>query len=179
MDREQRRRSKFLSYVLRHHPEEIGLTLDRNGWVTIDELLARSRNRLPGFDRPQLLDLVANCPKQRFTLSADGRKIRAAQGHSTAQVQLEYVPQTPPALLYHGTARHFLPSIRAEGLTPQGRHLVHLSSDVATAMKVGQRHGKPVVLTVRAAAMACPFYRADNGVWLVAAVPPQFLEFPD
>ena len=85
----------------------------------------------------------------------------------------------PPALLYHGTARHFLPSIRAEGLTPQGRHLVHLSSDVATAMKVVQRHGKPVVLTVRAAAMAYPFYRADNGVWLVAAVPPQFLEFPD
>lgn len=172
------RQSKFLSYVLRHRPEEIGLRLDKNGWVAIDELLARSQQRLPGFDRTQLLALVAQCPKQRFTLSADGRSIRAAQGHSTGQVQLEYAPQTPPELLYHGTARQFLPSIRAEGLKPQRRHLVHLSGDEETAIKVGQRHGKPVVLVVRAAAMARPFYRADNGVWLVERVPPEFLEFP-
>ena len=178
-DQQRQRHSKFLSYVLRHHPEEIGLTLDKNGWVAIDTLLRAVARRHPDLTREALLTVVANCEKRRFTLSPDGTQIRAAQGHSSAQVAIEHERAEPPPLLYHGTAKRFLPSIRAEGLLPRGRHWVHLSGDVATATKVGARHGAPVVLVLDTRKMNQPFYRADNGVWLVERVAPEFLQFPD
>ncbi|MFO1078475.1 MAG: RNA 2'-phosphotransferase [Planctomycetota bacterium] len=169
--------SKFLSYVLRHRPGSIGVTLDEHGWVAVDELLARAAAVGRILDRATLGAIVAADDKQRFTLSEDGNRIRAAQGHSI-DVELGLEPVVPPETLYHGTATRFLDAIRAEGLRPGGRRHVHLSADEATAVAVGKRHGKPVVLRVAAGEMhrqGHVFHRADNGVWLTRVVPPVFL----
>jgi putative RNA 2'-phosphotransferase len=170
--------SKFLSYVLRHAPESIGLALDANGWASVDELLAKAEGVGKRLDRAALKEIVATSDKKRFTLSEDGSRIRAAQGHSV-DVALGLEPVAPPETLYHGTATRFLEAIRAEGLKAGSRQQVHLSADAATATAVGSRHGKPVVLRVAAGAMHAAghaFFRADNGVWLTDYVPPQFLE---
>jgi putative RNA 2'-phosphotransferase len=169
--------SKFLSYVLRHAPDSIGLTLDPNGWVDVEELLARARAAGQALDRATVDEVVATSDKKRFTISADGTRIRAAQGHSVS-VDLGLDPATPPSVLFHGTAVGNLDSIRRDGLRPGRRQKVHLSPDEATAVRVGQRHGKPVVLRVDAGGMharGLPFWRAENGVWLTDHVPPQFL----
>jgi putative RNA 2'-phosphotransferase len=169
--------STFLSYVLRHAPDSIGLTLDPQGWVDIDELLARARAAGQALDRATLDDVVATSVKKRFTISTDGTRIRAAQGHSVP-VELGIDPATPPPVLFHGTAVGNIASIRRHGLQPGRRQKVHLSLDEATAVRGGQRHGKPVVLRVDAAGMHARghrFWRADNGVWLTDHVPPEFL----
>jgi putative RNA 2'-phosphotransferase len=130
--------------------------------------------------RPLLQQVVDTNDKKRFALSADGSKIRASQGHSVA-VELGLPPQEPPEMLYHGTATRSLDSIRATGLHSASRQHVHLSADEATAVKVGQRHGKPVVLRVRAGAMhraGLEFFLSANGVWLTDQVPPEYIEFP-
>ncbi|WP_237151905.1 RNA 2'-phosphotransferase [Oryzibacter oryziterrae] len=171
--------SKFVSYILRHKPESIGLVLDAEGWARIDELLEKGNASGVSFGRDELLELVANSDKKRFSLSEDGLRIRAAQGHSV-EVTLGLEAREPPSVLYHGTATRFLDAILVKGLTPQSRQQVHLSVDVATATKVGQRHGKPVVLVVGAQQMFAKgfrFFQADNGVWLTDHVPPQFLRF--
>ena len=170
--------SKLLSYILRHHPESIGITLDSDGWVEIDLLLAQAQQHSRSISRQELQETVDNNSKKRFTVSEDGRRIRAAQGHSTGQVRMRLAPQTPPDVLYHGTATRFLDSIMRQGLQAGERHHVHLSADSETAVKVGQRHGKPVVLRVDAATMyqaGRAFYLSDNQVWLTEAVPPQYL----
>ncbi|WP_063683362.1 RNA 2'-phosphotransferase [Bradyrhizobium stylosanthis] len=169
--------SKFLSFVLRHKPDEIGLTLGAEGWVNIDELVEKANAAGTTFDRADLLGVVASSDKKRFSLSADGLMIRAAQGHSVA-VELGLPPREPPSILYHGTATRFVDAILGEGLKPQARQQVHLSSDEATAQRVGQRHGKPHIFRVDAGGMhakGLKFYRADNGVWLTDHVPPEFL----
>lgn len=169
--------SKFLSYVLRHAPESIGLTLDDNGWADVSDLLDKARAAGSLFDRATLLQVVATSDKQRFTLSEDATRIRAAQGHSI-EVDLDIAAMIPPAMLFHGTAAAHIQAIMAEGLKPGRRQKVHLSLDEETAVKVGQRHGKPVVLRVDAAGMhahGLAFWRAENGVWLTDHVPPQFL----
>lgn len=169
--------SKFLSYVLRHAPDSIGLSLDANGWAEVDELLARAGTAGRRIDPATLRAVVAQSDKQRFTVSEDGRRIRAAQGHSIA-VDLDLEPSEPPQRLYHGTATHNLDAILAEGLRPGRRQHVHLSPDVETARKVGARHGKPAVLAVDTAAMhrdGHRFLRADNGVWLTGSVPAGYL----
>ena len=172
--------SRFLSLVLRHRPERIGLDLNANGWADIDTLiaLAAPTHRL---DRALIDAVVAGNDKQRFAISADGRRIRANQGHSVA-VDLALPPATPPPLLYHGTATRFVDAIRREGLKPGNRQHVHLSRDIDTAMKVGSRHGRPHVLRVDAAAMTAAghvFHVSENGVWLTAAVPVAFIDFGD
>jgi putative RNA 2'-phosphotransferase len=172
-------KSKFLSLVLRHKPEEIGLVLDQNGWASIDELIDLASASGTKLSRPQIESIVANSDKQRFAISPDGMKIRANQGHSV-DIALGLAPQTPPEQLYHGTATRFLESIRASGLHSASRQHVHLSSDLATAEKVGSRHGKPVVLTVESGRMARDghlFYVSENGVWLTDAVPACYLDF--
>ena len=169
--------SKFLSFVLRHKPEAIGLTLDPQGWTSIDELVARSAAAGTRFSREDLLQVVETSEKKRFSLSADGQRIRAAQGHSIA-VQLGLAPQEPPSVLFHGTATRFVDSILSQGLKPQTRQQVHLSVDEITAHRVGQRHGKPAILKVEALRMHAngfEFFVADNGVWLTDEVPPEFL----
>lgn len=174
------RRSKFLSLVLRHQPATIGLVLDANGWVAVDELLARLAAHGQPLTREQLDSLVGDNDKQRFAFDESGTRIRASQGHSV-EVDLALPAVEPPEVLYHGTATRFLDSIRAGGLKPGTRQSVHLSHGPETARKVGARHGTPVVLAVRAAAMhraGHAFAISVNGVWLVAAVPAEFIEFP-
>ncbi len=171
------RESKFLSRVLRHEPGLVGLSLGPGGWVLVDDLLSGMRDAGQPMQRAQLLQIVAESDKKRFTLSEDGRRIRAAQGHSVV-VDLELVPKAPPEQLFHGTACKHLDAILAEGLKPGLRHHVHLSLDEATATKVGQRHGKPLVLRIAAARMhrdGRPFWQADNGVWLTDYVSPAYL----
>lgn len=178
-DRRTIKVSKYLSKHLRHQPERIGITLDANGWVTIDELLrATARNNFP-ITPAELDHVVAANDKQRFAVE-DGR-IRASQGH-TVPVDLALPPAEPPMYLYHGTVGRVLDAIRSEGLRPMARTHVHLSPDRETATRVGARRGRPVVLSVDAAAMhraGHTFYVSANGVWLTAAVPPAFLRFRD
>lgn len=172
--------SKFLSYVLRHHPESIGIQLDSEGWADVEILLQQAQKHQRPLTRDVLQEVVATNSKKRFALSEDGTRIRALQGHSTAQVTIQYAPVQPPEVLYHGTATRFVDSIRAKGLLSGSRHHVHLSPNVATATQVGQRHGKPIVLTIQAAKMAQAghlFYLSDNGVWLTAHVPTEFISF--
>ncbi len=172
--------SKFLSLVLRHQPEAIGLTLDENGWADVDALIELANKAGRRLTRPLLEQVVAENDKQRFALSADGRRIRANQGHSVA-IDLALPPSVPPALLYHGTASRLVDSIRAEGLHAGTRQHVHLSLDTQTATKVGQRHGRPVVLIIRAGEMAAAgheFFLSANGVWLTERVPVEFIDCP-
>jgi len=180
LDRSLVRASKFLSLVLRHRPEHIGITLDSAGWVAVDELLAAARRTGFPLDRATLERVVAENDKRRFALSTDGARIRASQGHSVG-VELGLKPQTPPDVLFHGTAARFLESIRREGLKPGSRTHVHLSADEETARVVGRRHGSPVVLGVEAGTMhrdGHEFLCSENGVWLAQAVPARYLGFP-
>lgn len=170
--------SKFLSFVLRHQPEAIGLRLDAEGWADINELIARATSDGKVLTRELIITVVETSDKKRFTLSEDGERIRAAQGHSTPQVAINYPEKRPPEFLYHGTASRFLEAINAQGLRPGSRHYVHLSADEETARSVGLRHGKPVILKVKAGEMyqrGVKFYLAENGVWLVAEVGRAFL----
>jgi putative RNA 2'-phosphotransferase len=169
--------SKFLSLVLRHQPDAVGLVLDEGGWVDVDELIAACAARGRRMTRADLDHVVATNNKKRFAYSADGRRIRASQGHSVT-VELGLEAAEPPEVLYHGTATATLPLILREGLRPMSRQDVHLSADVETARRVGSRHGRPVVLVVEAAALAAAgheFRLSANGVWLTDAVPPERL----
>lgn len=169
--------SKFLSYVLRHQPDSIGIVLDREGWTDIASLLVAANTAGMPLTRDVLDRVVQDSDKQRFAISNDGMAIRANQGHSTQHVDLHFTPCEPPALLYHGTAERFLPAIQAQGLIAGQRHYVHLSADPATAELVGRRHGQPVILAIRAGEMhakGLTFSQADNGVWLTRHVPPEF-----
>ncbi len=179
MTRDKVRTSKFLSLVLRHRPESIGLALDANGWADIDVLVARAGEHGVALTRELIAEIAATSDKQRFALDTTHNRIRANQGHSV-DIDLALEPTEPPAILFHGTAATTVPAIRIEGLKPGDRQHVHLSPDEATAIKVGQRHGKPVVLRVFAGKMwakGSPFFRSANGVWLTPAVPPEFIEF--
>lgn len=170
--------SRYLSRHLRHQPERIGLALDRNGWVEIDTLLAAAAAHGFPLSRAELDHVVATNDKQRFTI--EGTRIRAAQGHSV-EIDLALPAVTPPPYLYHGTVARHLAAIRVEGLRPMNRHDVHLSPDRETAIRVGARRGRPVVLTVNAAAMhhdGHVFHVSSNGVWLTKSVPPRHLYFP-
>lgn len=160
----------------------IGATLDKEGWLSIDELIALANAHGKALTLELLHEVVAKNDKQRFALSEDGSRIRANQGHSVSGVQLNFTQMTPPNVLYHGTVAAFLDSIRTNGLQKRSRHHVHLSADVTIAKKVGSRRGKPIILRVAAEVMHLDghqFYLSDNGVWLVDAVPPTYLTFPE
>ncbi|WP_295820232.1 RNA 2'-phosphotransferase [uncultured Deinococcus sp.] len=162
--------SRRLSYLLRHAPHEAGLSLAPGGWVPLAPVLAHLQATRADIER-----VVAGSDKQRFSLRE--HSIRANQGHSVP-VDLELSPVTPPDLLYHGTHPRALAAIRAEGLRPMQRHHVHLSPDLDTARRVGARRGQPVILTIRAGEMHAAghvFFVSENGVWLVGAVPPEFI----
>lgn len=171
--------SKFLSLVLRHHPELAGIQLDPDGgWAEVEPLLRGLAAAGRPLTREELSELVAADEKGRYVFSEDGRRIRACQGHSVA-VEMHYEPVTPPPVLYHGTTARSLGLILNQGLRPMSRQYVHLSGDLDTARLVGgRRRGETAILELDAAAMAADgllFYRADNGVWLTKAVPPQYL----
>jgi len=166
--------SRYLSRHLRHDPGRLGLELDPGGWVGVDELLAACAARGFALSRTELEEVVARNDKSRFALDAGARRIRASQGHSVP-VDLGLAPVTPPPRLFHGTSTGRVEAILRDGLRPMGRHHVHLSPDVATARRVGARHGPPAVLEVAAGDLAAAghiFLRSDNGVWLTDHVPP-------
>lgn len=172
--------SKFLSLVLRHRPEVVGMQLDAEGWLHIDELIANANARGNRLSLELVHDVVATSDKQRFALSEDGLRIRANQGHSVADIELNLNPSKPPELLFHGTVDAFIDSIRQQGLRKRSRNHVHLSADEATAVKVAQRRGKPIVLIIESARMdnlGHKFFLSANGVWLTNDVPTEFIRF--
>ena len=171
-----REASKFISLILRHHPEKIGITLDEHGWANVDELIAGIAKAQP-FDRAMLEEIVRTDEKQRYSFNEDKTLIRANQGHSIP-VDVELEEKQPPEILYHGTGEKYVTAIDQQGLIPKSRLYVHLSADYDTAVKVGARHGKPVVYTVRSGEMqqsGYKFYQSVNGVWLTKNVPVYFL----
>jgi putative RNA 2'-phosphotransferase len=181
MEKHLVRISKFLSLVLRHKPQTIGLALDDGGWAQIDELIVKARGAGINLTEELLHQVVEQNDKKRFALSEDRLRIRASQGHSIA-VSLELEPQEPPDLLYHGTASRFIASIRASGLVRGQRNHVHLSKDERTAVGVGKRHGKPAVLVIKAGRMhesGFQFFLSANGVWLTERVPIDYIVFPE
>lgn len=181
MRKDHTRISKFLSLVLRHRPERISIQLDEQGWVPVDELLAAMRKHAFPLSLDVLREIVSTNDKQRFAFSEDGSRIRASQGHSV-KIDLAYKALQPPEILFHGTARKFLPSIRQHGLVKKRRHHVHLSPDRETARKVGQRHGEAVILEVQSGEMyraGMSFFQSENGVWLVEAVAVKYLQIPE
>jgi len=182
MDAKNRKRiSKFLSYVLRHHPELINLALDKNGWANTQELLEKSTRKNHILSIEILREIVETNDKKRFSFNEDESKIRANQGHSLQDIDLEIPVQQPPAILYHGTVSKFLASIKEKGLIKGSRQHIHLSLDVETAKKVGSRRGVPIILTIDAQKMyseGYEFYCSANGVWLTEHVPAKYINFP-
>ncbi len=168
--------SKFISLILRHKPEVIGIALDEHGWAKVPELIA-GVNRTHPLDMERLERIVAEDEKQRYSFNEDKTLIRANQGHSIP-VDVELAEAAPPEVLYHGTGEKFIASIDAQGLVPKSRLYVHLSKDVETATKVGARHGRPVIYEVASGRMAgdgFAFFLSANGVWLTKGVPPDYL----
>lgn len=169
--------SKYLSLILRHKPETIGIKLDEHGWADVDELIA-GISKTHDFSMEILEEIVRTDNKQRFSFNDDKTLIRANQGHSIpVDVELEKVE--PPEFLYHGTGEKYRNSIDQSGLIPKSRLYVHLSGDVETAINVGKRHGKPIVYKVHSGEMqkdGYEFFRSVNGVWLTKEVPAKYLE---
>lgn len=173
--------SKFLSLVLRHKPEAIGIELDENGWTEVDALIEKSNRHGIEFDKETLKHIVETNSKKRFAFSDAFDRIRASQGHSV-EIELGYTSQKPPQILYHGTGEKSVQSILNTGIEKQQRQQVHLSADIETAIKVGQRHGKPFVFKVLAEQMCndkFEFFISDNGVWLTDNVPVKYLKRND
>lgn len=170
--------SKFISLILRHHPEAAYIELDEHGWAEVDKLIEGIRRTGKRINRELLEEIVRTDNKQRYSFNEDKTYIRANQGHSVP-VDVGLKEQEPPVFLYHGTAAGFLASIEREGLKPMGRLYVHLSKDVEIAVNVGKRHGKPVVLKIHSGDMyrdGQAFYLSENGVWLTKKVVPEYFE---
>ncbi len=177
-EKDKKRISKFLSLVLRHKPEYIQISLDKNGWVNITELLEKSKIKNIYFSKEELIEIVKTNDKQRFALNENNTMIRANQGHSVKNVDLELLKIKPPTFLYHGTVESFIDSINAEGLLKKTRQHVHLSNDISTAKIVASRRGKPIVLTIKSEEMymeGYTFFKSENNVWLTESVPPKFI----
>jgi len=170
--------SKFLSLVLRHKPDTIKIKLDNNGWVHVDELIAKLKQHNREMSMKDLRDVVQFNDKKRFEFSEDGLKIRAAQGHSV-KVDLQLKAERPPMKLYHGTVSKNLDPIMKDGLNKMNRHAVHLSEDIPTATKVGSRRGEAIILVVDSAHMYADkikFFQSKNGVWLTDSVPAKYIK---
>jgi putative RNA 2'-phosphotransferase len=179
MEKQLKHTSKFLSLVLRHQPEEIGLTLDHEGWANVAELIEKMNRKGGKLDFATLQLIVDTNDKKRYSFNEDKTRIRANQGHSV-DVDLNLEPQVPPVILYHGTTDRYIDIIRQNGIQKMNRHHVHLTTTKATALNVGSRHGKPVLMAINALKMheqSYTFYLSANGVWLTDQVPPAFIDF--
>ncbi|MDE6592501.1 MAG: RNA 2'-phosphotransferase [Oscillospiraceae bacterium] len=169
---------RFISLVLRHDPSAAGIKLDRNGYGDVAGLIRGVSKKYPGFSMEDLERIVENNNKQRYAFNEDKTKIRARQGHSTPGIDLGLTASIPPELLYHGTSEASAAAIKNEGIKKMSRHMVHLSADIQTAEKVGARHGKPYIFTIRSGEMhrdGFEFFLSENGVWLTEFVPPEYL----
>jgi len=176
MSKKLEKTSKFLSYVLRHKPQDIGLKLDEQGWASIDDLIDCSMKKGTILDIELIKKVVATNDNKRFALSNDNKKIRANQGHSV-KIDLDLAETRPPKFLFHGTATRFMEAITEQGLKPSGRHHVHLSPEYKTALNVGKRHGIPVILKINSEEMfnnGEKFYVSENNVWMVNKVEPKY-----
>lgn len=176
-EKDKKRIGKFISLILRHEPDKIGLQLDENGWADVNKLISKCGKHRVSFTMEQLEDIVETNDKKRYSFNEDKTKIRANQGHSV-NVNLELQVVEPPEYLYHGTADRFISSIMEKGIIKMNRQHVHLSKDKETAVKVGSRHGKAVILTVMAGKMhreGSAFFVSDNGVWLTDYVEAKYI----
>lgn len=174
---QNKRISKFLSLILRHQPETIQLTLDENGWAEVNELITKSAKGRMHFSFEELEEVVETNNKKRFAFNEDKTRIRASQGHSI-DIDLALKAAQPPDFLYHGTAESNISSILGGGIEKRARQHVHLSADKETATKVGMRHGKPVILTIRTKEMhedGILFYLSANKVWLTDFVDAKYI----
>ena len=172
------RASRYISWALRHSPEEANIVLDKHGWTSVQKLLRSVRRQGHDVSADTLRLIVAYDAKGRYSLSHDGKMIRANYGHSVSV--LPDAPAIPPTILYHGTSRQNLTAIKEEGLSRQARRFVHLTRDIHTAFNVGRRHGPPVVIVVDAAAMhadGATFYAMTSEIWLTESVPATYLNF--
>jgi len=170
--------SKFLSLILRHSPEKIGLELDSAGWTNVDDLLTKMNSNGQSINFDILQFIVETNKKKRFGFNSDKTQIRANQGHSI-KIEHGFKSIIPPEILYHGTGEKSIESILKTGIEKRNRHHVHLSADKETALKVGQRHGKPVILEVQSLEMkenGYEFYLSENNVWLTDFVPTKFIK---
>lgn len=169
--------SKFISLILRHKPEVIGISVDEHGWAKVSELL-NGISKKQYIDMEMLEQIVATDNKQRYSFNEDKTLIRANQGHSI-KVDVELQEKKPPAILYHGTGEKYVKSIDEQGLISKSRLYVHLSKDEETAKNVGSRHGKPVIYKIYASEMynnGHIFYLSENGVWLTKSVPVKYMK---
>lgn len=169
------RLSKYVSLILRHKPEVIGIELDKYGYADIDELVSLIVKKDIKIARKDIERIVRQDDKRRYKIKDN--KIRASQGHSIP-VDLELKEIYPVCDLYHGTAKRFLDSILKKGLVKGSRNYVHLSDNIETAKKVGERHGEPVVLKIDEQAMyskGYQFYVSDNGIYLTDHVPAEYI----
>lgn len=184
LNRKKTEFGKFLALVLRHNPGLIWLKLDSNGWADIEELITNMNIALVDqkkepVTRAFLEEIVREDDKQRYSISEDGWKIRANQGHSVP-VDLGLKQAVPPKYLYHGTVERNFHAISVNGLLKMKRNHVHLSENPEVASKVGERHGYPKILRIKAEEMSkkgIKFYLSENNVWLTDLVPPEFIEF--
>ena len=176
-EQHKKRIGKFLSLILRHEPQKIGIQLDENGWADVEELMSKCARKNVRFSMQELEEIVATNDKKRYSFNDDKTKIRANQGHSI-NVDLGFIPVEPPEYLYHGTAERYVNSIMEEGIKRVSRQYVHLSKDKETAHKVGSRHGRPVILTILSGQMyrdGFEFYVSENGVWLADYVEAKYI----
>ncbi len=176
-EKELKRFSKFLSYVLRHKPEQIGIELDSQGWTNVDTLITKANLHDVGLDKDILKTMVETNSKKRFAFDETFKNIRASQGHSI-KIDLGYENQKPPDILYHGTSEKSVPEILKTGLDKRDRQSVHLSANAETAKEVGSRHGKPFIFKILAGKMHednFEFFLSANGVWLTDNVPVKYL----
>jgi putative RNA 2'-phosphotransferase len=173
------RESVFISYCLRHGAAAINLPIDTEGWVLTSDLVDKCVEQYSKFTFDILKQIVAEDTKGRYSFNDNKMMIRANQGHSLAIVSITYEKKIPPPELYHGTSIDLLDDIIEEGIIKMGRHHVHLSDNLATAISVGRRHGEPAIITIDTVAMTnagIEFFLSDNGVWLTDSVDPQYFK---
>lgn len=169
--------SRYLSFILRHKPEDAGITLDKHGWADVDALISGIKRKYEAMNMELLEEIVRTDDKGRYSFNEDKTLIRANQGHSVP-VDVELLECVPPEYLYHGTGEKYVESINREGLIPKSRLYVHLSADVETALRVGARHGTLYIYKVASGKMhrnGFLFYKSVNGVWLTESVPAEYL----
>lgn len=169
---------KFISLILRHKPETIGINLDEHGWANVQDLINGINNSGRTITFEQLEEIVQTNDKKRYSFNDDKTLIRANQGHSI-NVDVELKEAIPPKVLYHGTGEKYLESILKDGIKHKNRLNVHLSKDIETATKVGKRHGKPIILKIDTEAMlkdGIKFYLSENEVWLTSDIAPKYFE---